>query len=80
MRVANGIDSTHCLPVVVVTCGALSGSVLNVCVSPVVSIVHTVYLWWLFSVRLSECVECFRVACGIDSTHCLPVVVVTCEA
>ena len=56
MRVASGIDSTHCLPVVVVTCDALSGSVLNACVSPVVSIVHTVYLWRSFPVRLSESV------------------------
>ena len=43
MHVASSIDSTHCLPVVVVTCEALSESVLNVCMSPVVSIVRTLF-------------------------------------
>ena len=40
----SGIDSTHCLPVVVVSFEALSGSVLNVCVSLVVSLVHTLFI------------------------------------
>ena len=81
MCVTSGIDGTHCLPVLVVTCEALSGSVLNVCVSPVVSIVHTVYLWRLLPVRfVGKCVECLHVTSSFDSTHCLPVVVVSCEA
>ena len=48
LHVASGIVCTHCLSVVDVSCEGLSGSVLNVCVLPVVSIVHTVYLWGCF--------------------------------